>query len=73
MDIQDVLVINHLRQYGSITQRIADDEYGITRLPAVIYRLRKKGYRFDKKTETGKNRFGVPTHWARYYLPRSDR
>lgn len=37
-------VLEHLRLYGSITSMEAFSKYHITRLAAVIYRLRAAGY-----------------------------
>lgn len=37
-------VLNHLKKYGSITSWKAITEYRATRLSAIIYNLRKKGY-----------------------------
>ena len=37
-------VLNHLRINGSITSWEAIQEYGVTRLSATIFNLRKKGY-----------------------------
>lgn len=46
MKISQVETIkNHLERYGHITQLEANKKYGISRLSAVIYILRDKGYR----------------------------
>lgn len=37
-------VLNHLKQYGSITSLEAFNMYGATRLSAIIFRLRNRGY-----------------------------
>lgn len=67
---QEQLVMNYLREHGSITQNEATEHLGATRLSAVIWVLRhKRGFIILDKTESGKNRWGVPTHWTRYYLP----
>jgi len=57
-------ILHHLRNHGSITQREAAKEYGIYRLAARIYDLRRENYDIHKemeKTEDG-------TQFARYYL-----
>lgn len=43
MKSQSTLVLEHLEEYGSITSKEAYDKYGIQRLSAVIYILRKSG------------------------------
>ena len=58
----------HLERYGSITQLEAMREYGIMRLGARIYDLKKSGLLIESKTETTKNRYGKPVSYARYTL-----
>lgn len=66
---QELLVMTHLREHGSITQKEAAELYGISRLSAVIFVLRhKRGFIIHDKTEHGENRFGIKCHWSRYYL-----
>ena len=67
---QTMLVMAYLRKHGSISQKEATDELGITRLSARIWELRHKcGFEILDKTETSKNRFGLPCRYKRYYLP----
>lgn len=61
------MVLNHLQSKGSITPMEAENEYGIMRLGARIYDLKKSGYNIITKMETVNNRFGKPTTFARYY------
>lgn len=61
-------VLQHLQIHGSISQLEAAQEYGIMRLGARIYDLRKMGYSIDRIIETGKNRYGESTSYARYSL-----
>lgn len=42
---QELRVLKHLQEYGSITSWEAIEEYGATRLSAIIYNLRKKGFK----------------------------
>ena len=60
-------ILNHLNQYGSITSWEAIREYGITRLSAVIYELRKE-YNIVSTFETTKNRYGDKISYAKYIL-----
>lgn len=68
---QTVKIRNHLYRYGSITDAQARDLYGISRLADVVYKLRrKKEPLMDIKTYMvyGRNRYGRPTQYARYYI-----
>lgn len=65
---QKDLVLRHLQDFGSITSMDAFNDYGITRLSAVIFDLRELGYKIKTNDETRKNRYGVPTTYARYSL-----
>jgi hypothetical protein len=56
-------VLKHLRNHGSITQREAAQQYGIYRLAARIYDLRREGHDIEKKMEKSGN-----AQYARYYL-----
>lgn len=68
MKSQVDMVYEHLKAYGSITTWEAIKEYGVTRLSAVIYILRKEGYKIISETETTTNRFGKKVNYAKYIL-----
>jgi hypothetical protein len=63
---QETAVLNHLRRYGSITAKTAYLEYGIQRLSAIIFNLRKDGYRILSSPMITKNRFGHTTRFVKY-------
>lgn len=63
MKTQKQLILDHLREEGPITAMIAAQQYGIMRLAARIYELRKMG--FIIKTDM---RFRGSKHWASYKL-----
>ena len=65
-------IIKHLKDFGSITSREADNEYGIMRLASRINDLRKAGYEIETETKTGKNRYGEPTHFTVYRLSKEE-
>ena len=65
-DNQRTRIINHLNRYGSITQREAQDEYGIARLASRIEELRKGGYPIKTVRQTGVNRYGEAVSYAKY-------
>ena len=65
---QEQKVLRHLQELGSITSWEAIMEYGITRLSAKIFNLRKQGYEIEKEYVTTKNRFGEYCTFAKYML-----
>lgn len=65
-------IMSYLDRFGSITQREADEAYGIKRLPSRISEMRDDGMEFVTVTETGKNRFGEPCSWTRYFPKKPD-
>ena len=67
---QKELVLRHLQDFGSITSMDAFNDYGITRLSAVIFDLREMGHKIKTNNETRLNRYQVPTTYARYTLER---
>ena len=65
---QDKEVLDYLRKIGSITSWEAIVEFGATRLSAIIYNLRKKGYNIETNDVIVKNRYGNATVIAKYVL-----
>lgn len=63
---QKKMVLDYIRAFGSITPLDAFRDLGITRLSAIVFRLREDGHDIDKAIEIGKNRFGNLTRYARY-------
>lgn len=61
-------VLKHLKVKGSITSMEAFELYGATRLSAIIFNLRKRGYEISTKTECITDRYGHPCNYARYIL-----
>lgn len=62
------LILSHLREHGSITPLEAMREYGIMRLGARVWDLKKQGYKIGMSRESGLNRYGESTSYARYTL-----
>ena len=62
------MILKHMQEHPGISQKQAADLYGIQRLGARIYDLKKLGYQIDGRTKTGINRHGDKTHWTEYYL-----
>jgi hypothetical protein len=54
--------------FGSITTWEAIKEFGITRISARIFELRKRGYFIDNEWEYTTNRYGDKIKYVRYTL-----
>lgn len=65
-------IILHMRLYGSITDLEAFSEFGIRRLGARIWDLRRDGYAIETEMVEGRNRFGETTRYAKYTLKRGE-
>lgn len=61
-------ILHYMQTHGSITQAEAYEFFGCTRLGARVYDLRHDGHSIVKVTETGTNRYGDKTAYARYSL-----
>lgn len=61
-------VLRHMQEFGSISSWEAIMEYGITRLGARIYELKKLGYPISSERQSTKNRFGENVSYAVYRL-----
>lgn len=70
---QNEMILDYLRQNGSITQAEAISQFGCYRLGARIYDLKQRGHKVIKTIEKGQNRFGLPTRYARYALVKGAR
>ena len=62
------LILMHMKKYGSITAKEAENEYGCMRLASRISDLRREGVAIKSEMVTGKNRRQEDTHFARYSL-----
>ncbi len=69
---QNEKILRHLEDYGSITPMEAMEQYGIMRLGARIWELKRKGHKIATAIEHGKNRYGENTSWANYRLEIND-
>lgn len=63
---QEERITAYVKEFGSISTLEAFRDLGITRLSARIFDLEEKGVRFDRKTETVKNRYGEDVRYTRY-------
>ena len=62
------MVLSHLQQYGCITSLESIEKYGATRLSAIIYNLRKRGYDIDTIDIEFTDRFGSKSTYGKYVL-----
>lgn len=63
---QKKMVLDYIREFGSITPLDAFKDLGVTRLAAVIFELKEDGHDIHTERERSKNRFGHATRYARY-------
>lgn len=70
MTTQAQRIYTHLQIWGSITNKQANEDYGIRHLPSVIRDIKKKyGVEFRKERITGEhNRFGDAVWYDVYFL-----
>ena len=65
---QRELILQYIKDFGSITPMEAYSDLGITKLATRVSEMREKGVAFKIEMERGKNRYGKPTRYARYSL-----
>ena len=61
-------VVKHLKKKGSITSWDAIKLYGATRLSAIIFNLRERGYIIDSIQMEDTDRYGNPSRYVKYVL-----
>lgn len=61
-------VLDWLKTHASISSMEAIQNFGATRLSAIIFNLRKRGYNIETVRCDGTDRFGNKMTFARYYL-----
>ncbi len=62
---QEQKVLRHLKEFGTITPMEAIHQYSITRLAAIVLKLREK-HLIDTDMQKSTNKFGEPCNFARY-------
>ena len=65
---QKKVVLKHLQSGKEITQLEATQKYGVLRLGAIIFDLRKAGYMISTKIMHDPNRYGNSSNYAVYKL-----
>lgn len=62
------VVLERLKEFKKITTWEAYEDYGITRLSAIIYNIRAEGYDIESIPKTRKNRLGNSVTYSEYKL-----
>ena len=68
MATQCEMVLQYMRDFGSITPLQAVMDLGVHRLAARISNLRDSGHVISSRRVTAKNRYGKPVSFAEYRL-----
>ena len=61
-------VLNFIKRQGSISSWQAYECLGVTQLATRISELKKRGFKFRKERVKTITRYGVKTHFDRYFL-----
>lgn len=62
------LILKHLKLYKEITPAIAYERYGVYRLGAIIFTLKKEEHNISSRIERFKKPNGTNGHYAVYRL-----
>lgn len=62
------MIIDYINENGSITTMQAFNELGVTRLASRISDIKKSGHEVQSETVAGKNRYGKPVYFKRYWF-----
>ena len=65
---QQAAVLAYIIQHDSITSMEAFEHLGVTRLSAVVYNLKRKGYNIVSEPMQVKTRYGATATISRYSL-----
>lgn len=65
---QTDVVLTHLKEGKTITQLEATQKYRILRLGAIIFNLRKAGYKISTRIEHKPNQYGNTSNYAVYKM-----
>ena len=65
---QQAAVLCYIINHDSITSMEAFEHLGVTRLSAVVYNLKRKGYKIKSEPEQVKTRYGATATISRYSL-----
>lgn len=65
---QSKVVLQHLQSGKELSQLEATEKYGILRLGAIIFNLRRDGHKITSRLEHKPNRYGNTSNYAVYKL-----
>ena len=65
---QCMKIVKYMNDFGSITPVQAMKDLGVMRLAARISDLEAEGWQIEHERETGENRYGEKTTYARYRM-----
>ena len=65
---QKEMILKYITDFGSITSYQAYADLGVTQLATRVRELKEDGFVFKTEQQLGKNRYGKPTHYVKYYL-----
>ena len=65
---QTNLILNYMKEFGSISTLDAFRDLGVTRLSGRIFDLKEMGYTISSKFVSSKNRYGEIVHFKQYSL-----
>lgn len=65
-------VLKYLQTHKGITSMQAIEKFGATRLSAIIFDLKRKGYSIVTVMKDGENRYGESVRFAEYRLIKED-
>ena len=68
---QCMKIVKYMNDFGSITPVQAMKDLGVMRLAARISDMEAEGWQIEHERETGENRYGEKTTYARYRLKRA--
>lgn len=69
---QGMKILKYMMDFGSITPIQAMQDLGVMRLAARISDLEAEGFEIVHERESGKNRYGEKTSYARYRLEKEN-
>lgn len=68
MKTQCEMVLDYMREFGSITTLDAFRDLGVARLASRVHDLRSQGYEITSTPAVSRNRWGKKVTFARYRL-----
>jgi hypothetical protein len=69
---QRQLILDYIKDFGSITPMQAFGDLGVTKLATRISEMRKDGMQFKIETVKSKNRYGKTVRFAKYSFPKEE-